>query len=97
MGAVNTVVNREGRLLRLQHRLAGGYDRFKAKTGLQGEHVLILGAGGASRAIAFGILEEGGRVTLTDLDAPGPQPWPGTWRWRPSPWTRWRNARPPSW
>ena len=30
----------------------------------------ILGAGGASRAIAFGILEEGGRVTLTDVDAP---------------------------
>ena len=43
---------------------------LKAKTSLKGEHVLILGAGGASRAIAFGILEEGGRVTLTDLDAP---------------------------
>ena len=43
---------------------------LKAKTGLTGEHVLLLGAGGAARAIAFGVLDEGGRVTLTDVDAP---------------------------
>ena len=37
---------------------------------MAGEHFLLLGAGGAARAIAFGILENSGRVTITDLDAP---------------------------
>ena len=70
IGAVNTVVNRDGRLVGYNTDWLGALHALKAKTGLQGEHVLLLGAGGASRAIAFGILEEGGRVTLTDVDAP---------------------------
>jgi len=70
IGAVNTVVNRDGRLYGYNTDWLGALHALKAKTGLKGEHVLILGAGGAARAIAFGILEEGGRVTLTDLDAP---------------------------
>ena len=40
-----------------------------AKVSLKGQHVLILGAGGASRAIAYGIIQAGGRVSLTDIDA----------------------------
>jgi shikimate dehydrogenase len=70
IGAVNTVVNRNGRLTGYNTDWLGALRALQAKTGLQGEPVLLLGAGGASRAIAFGILEEGGRVTLTDLDAP---------------------------
>jgi len=70
IGAVNTVVNRDGRLYGYNTDWLGALHALKAKTGLKGEHVLILGAGGAARAIAFGILEEGGRVTLSDLDAP---------------------------
>jgi len=70
IGAVNTVVNRSGRLCGYNTDWLGALTALKAKTSLQGQHVLILGAGGASRAIAFGILEEGGRVTLTDVDGP---------------------------
>ncbi len=70
IGAVNTIVNRGGRLVGYNTDWLGALRALKAKTGLKGEHVLILGAGGAARAIAFGVLEEGGRVTLTDVDAP---------------------------
>jgi shikimate dehydrogenase len=70
MGAVNTVVNREGRLTGYNTDWLGAVTALQAQTAIAGEHVLLLGAGGAARAIAFGILHHGGRVTLTDLDAP---------------------------
>jgi shikimate dehydrogenase len=70
IGAVNTVVNRDGRLCGYNTDWLGALHALQAKTNLAGEHVLLLGAGGAARAIAFGVLEEGGQVTLTDLDAP---------------------------
>jgi shikimate dehydrogenase len=70
MGAVNTVVNRDGRLCGSNTDCLGAVTALKTQTGMIGEHFLLLGAGGAARAIAFGILENGGRVTITDLDAP---------------------------
>jgi shikimate dehydrogenase len=70
MGAVNTVVNQEGRLIGYNTDWLGAVTALEAQTGITGEHFLILGAGGAARAIAFGILENGGQVTITDLDAP---------------------------
>lgn len=70
MGAVNTVVNREGRLCGYNTDWLGAVTALKAQSAIAGEQVLVLGAGGAARAIAFGILENGGRVTITDLDAP---------------------------
>jgi shikimate dehydrogenase len=68
MGAVNTVVNREARLTGSNTDWLGALAALRTKTGIRGEHFLILGAGGAARAIAFGLLEQGGRVTVTDLD-----------------------------
>ncbi len=68
MGAVNTVVNREGRLVGYNSDWLGAVAALKEKTSLKNKHFLILGAGGAARAIAFGIREEGGRVSLTDID-----------------------------
>ena len=70
MGAVNTVVNREGRLTGYNTDWLGALTALQTKTAIAGEHFLILGAGGAARAIAFGLKETGGRVTLTDVDAP---------------------------
>jgi shikimate dehydrogenase len=70
IGAVNTVVNRDGRLIGYNTDWLGALRALQVHTRLIGEHVLILGAGGAARAIAFGVLQEGGRVSLTDLDAP---------------------------
>ncbi|MBM4301085.1 MAG: shikimate dehydrogenase [Deltaproteobacteria bacterium] len=69
IGAVNTVVNRKGRLTGYNTDWLGAVTALQAKISLKDQHVLILGAGGASRAIAFGVFHEGGKVTLTDIDA----------------------------
>ena len=69
IGAVNTVVNRNGHLVGHNTDWWGALTALKAKTAIAGRHFLILGAGGAARAIAFGLMEAGGQVTLTDLDA----------------------------
>jgi shikimate dehydrogenase len=69
IGAVNTVVNRDERLVGYNTDWLGAVTALTAKISLKGRHVLILGAGGASRAIAYGIIQAGGRVSLTDLDA----------------------------
>jgi shikimate dehydrogenase len=68
IGAVNTVVNREGRLIGYNTDWLGAVTALAANISLKGRHVLILGAGGASRAIAYGILQAGGQVSLTDVD-----------------------------
>ncbi|MGB7911756.1 MAG: shikimate dehydrogenase [Desulfobaccales bacterium] len=70
IGAVNTLVNRDGRLVGYNTDSLGALRALQVRTGLSGEHVLILGAGGAARAIAYGVLQEGGRVSIIDLDAP---------------------------
>ncbi|MGC2432512.1 MAG: shikimate dehydrogenase, partial [Desulfobaccales bacterium] len=70
IGAVNTLVNRDGLLTGYNTDWLGALRALQVRTKLSGEHVLILGAGGAARAIAYGVLQEGGRVSLTDLDAP---------------------------
>ena len=69
IGAMNTVVNRDGCLTGYNTDWLGAVTAFTAKISLKGRHVLILGAGGASRAIAYGIIQAGGRVSLTDIDA----------------------------
>uniref|UniRef100_A0A7C3SID2 Shikimate dehydrogenase (NADP(+)) n=1 Tax=Desulfobacca acetoxidans TaxID=60893 RepID=A0A7C3SID2_9BACT len=68
IGAVNTVVNQEGRLIGYNTDWLGAVAALKGKTLIKGRHFLVLGAGGASRAIIFGIQKEGGRVSLTDID-----------------------------
>jgi shikimate dehydrogenase len=68
IGAVNTVANRNGRLIGYNTDWLGAVTALQEKTDLEGRHVLILGAGGAARAIAFGIISVGGRVSLTDLN-----------------------------
>jgi len=70
IGAVNTVVNRDGRLTGYNTDCLGAVTALQARINLKDQHVLILGAGGASRAIAYGIIQAGGRVTLTDVDQP---------------------------
>jgi shikimate dehydrogenase len=62
--AVNTIVNADGRLQGYNTDVSGAIRALKDKTALAGRAVAILGAGGAARAVAFGILAEGGRVTI---------------------------------
>jgi shikimate dehydrogenase len=73
IGAVNTVVNDNGRLKGyntdasgfLQSLLAAGFDP-------QGKKVVLLGAGGAARAIGFALAQSGAQLTILnrkeDLD-----------------------------
>jgi shikimate dehydrogenase len=68
IGAVNTVVNRDGLLTGHNTDWLGALLALEEKTAIAGQRCLILGAGGAARAIAFAILEKGGQVAVTDLD-----------------------------
>jgi shikimate dehydrogenase len=68
IGAVNTVVNRDGRLVGYNTDWQGALKALEEKTEITGKRFLILGAGGAAKAIAFGIQEKHGQVAVTDLD-----------------------------
>jgi len=64
IGAVNTIVNDTGRLKGLNTDGAGAMDALRAQTAIQGRRVALVGAGGAARAIGYGILQEGGALTI---------------------------------
>jgi shikimate dehydrogenase len=64
-GAVNTIVNDEG-YLKGYNTDAGGFLRALLKRGIEpeGKKVVILGAGGASRAISFTLAERGAEIVI---------------------------------
>lgn len=86
MGAVNTIVNRNGKLIGYNTDSYGammalreGLKKFTPvasatlpvdwqgeipKDFLRGLRVIVLGAGGASRAVCFGVLKNGGELTI---------------------------------
>ena len=66
IGAVNTVLNRNGELWGYNTDCAGAVDPLKQINSLAGKRVYILGAGGAARAVAFGIAREQGRVVIVN-------------------------------
>ncbi len=53
--AVNTVANRDGRLIGYNTDWSGALEALEERVDLQGKRVLLLGAGGAARAIAYGL------------------------------------------
>jgi shikimate dehydrogenase len=69
IGAVNTVKNQEGRLIGYNTDGAGFIDSLKEDAGFdpKGKKVLILGAGGAARAVAV-MLAEANAKALTIYD-----------------------------
>lgn len=70
IGAVNTVVNRDGSLVGYNTDGAGFIDSLKedAKVDPKGKRVVVLGAGGASRAVAVMLAEaKAVEVTLSDI------------------------------
>ena len=60
VGAVNTVVNRDGRLVGFNTDAAGFLKALREDASFEPENkeVLILGAGGAARAVSFALLQE---------------------------------------
>lgn len=70
IGAVNTIVNRDGSLCGVNTDGAG-FLRFLEAAGIDpaGRRALVLGAGGASRAIAWALGAAGARVVVAARDA----------------------------
>jgi len=64
IGAVNTVVNNDGKLTGYNTDIIGAIKAIEVKTEIKDKNVTILGAGGAARAIAVGVLEKQGKLTI---------------------------------
>lgn len=70
VGAVNTVKNDRGRLIGYNTDGAGAVRALESEVGkLAGRKVLLLGAGGAARAIAFSLAEKGAELTIANRTA----------------------------
>ncbi|MBD0316122.1 MAG: shikimate dehydrogenase [Nitrospiraceae bacterium] len=72
IGAINTIVADQGRLTGYNTDATGALRALReggAET--QGRHIVMLGSGGAARAIAFGLAAESGaeRLTILGIDA----------------------------
>lgn len=67
IGAVNTIVNNKGWLKGYNTDSYGAVHALLDQTGLSGKTVMIIGAGGAARAVGHGLCEHPGtRVFLTN-------------------------------
>jgi shikimate dehydrogenase len=64
--AVNTIVNEGGRLIGYNTDWCGVLEALEEEVDLNGKKVLLLGAGGAARAIAFGLKERGSQVIISN-------------------------------
>ena len=71
IGAVNTLLRRDGRLIGTNTDVEGFRGVLQElRCAIHGKPVLLLGAGGAARAVAFTLLHDGaGRVWLTNRTA----------------------------
>jgi shikimate dehydrogenase len=66
IGAVNTLVVRDSALHGLNTDWIGANRALGKIVRLKGSHILLLGAGGSARAIGFGLLEAGAKVTVAN-------------------------------
>lgn len=65
IGAVNTVVNRGGFLYGYNTDFLGSNLALKEELGdLNGKEIVVVGAGGAARAVVYGLLKEGAKVSI---------------------------------
>ena len=64
IGAVNTVINHEGRLKGYNSDCLGAVKALEEVTPLEGKQVAIIGSGGAAAAIGFGVKSHGAGLTL---------------------------------
>jgi len=66
IGAVNTIVNRHGRLLGFNTDADGAMRALETQGSVAGKKVALIGAGGAARAIGYGILQRGGTLLIAN-------------------------------
>ncbi len=69
IGAVNTVVNEGGRLTGHNTDAWGAVRALEEVLPVAGRRVLVLGAGGAARAVVFGLWKAGAQVTVANRDS----------------------------
>ena len=67
IGAVNTVVNRAGRLHGSNTDCTAAVGELEKVTELAGKTALMIGSGGGARAIAFGLRRRGVDLAVTDV------------------------------
>ncbi len=74
VGAVNTVKNNRGKLIWFNTDGEGALRALEEKIGsVKGKEVVLLGAGGAARAIAFSLARAGARLTIANRTVPRAQ------------------------
>jgi len=66
IGAVNAIVNHDGLLLGANTDGKGAVKALQEVTDIAGKKVVLLGAGGAARAIAFALADEGANVVIVN-------------------------------
>lgn len=69
IGAVNTVTLRDGRLAGANTDWIGAVKAIERETSLRDRSVVVLGAGGTARAVAWGARFRGARVTVLNRTA----------------------------
>ena len=67
IGAMNTVVNRDGKLIGYNTDYLAAVGGLEKVTRLAGKRAVMIGAGGGARAIAFGLKQMGVDLTVTDV------------------------------
>jgi shikimate dehydrogenase len=70
IGAVNTIVNRDGRLCGYNTDMTGFAHALREEGGFDpsGAHVVLLGAGGAGRAVTMALVQgKAASITITDI------------------------------
>jgi len=68
IGAVNVVVNKDGKLIGGNTDGIGALRALEEKTAVKNKKVVILGAGGASRAIAFALQDNQANLVIFNRD-----------------------------
>ncbi len=63
--AVNTIVNEGGRLIGYNTDWCGALEALEEELDVKGKRFLLLGAGGAARAVGFGLNEKGSRLIIS--------------------------------
>ncbi len=66
IGAVNTILNSQGILKGFNSDWTGAMSALTKKTAIAGKKILIIGAGGAARAIGFGVVSKGGKLAIAN-------------------------------
>jgi shikimate dehydrogenase len=69
IGAVNVMVNEGSRLTGSNTDGGGALRALQEQTRVAGEHVTLIGAGGAARAIAFALVDAGAGATIINRTA----------------------------